>query len=135
MKFERLYPIWFAMCAAVGAIVGNLTDYGAIRGLTDGMIVAVMPLLLMILAVLFMSLWRPPLPDCRCGQCKHKGYRYLGPTDDAHAGIRFNCPKCGRVYESFNGRFDEIAGDGHIVPYMHHSKWGRWKITGARISA
>jgi hypothetical protein len=129
MNLERPYPFWLVTCVSVGTIAGYLTDYGAIQGLTTGMIVAVSPLFLLMLALLFMSFWRPILPNCRCGQYNHKGYQYVSPTGDVQAGTRFKCPKCGRVYESSNWCFDEISNDGHTVPFMYYTKWGRWKLT------
>ncbi len=133
MNIERLYPIWLILCAATGALLGNVTGYGTVRGLADGMIVAVSPIFLLMLALALMSLWRPILPPCRCGKCNHKGYRYVSPASDNPSGIRFRCPECGRVYESSGGRFDEVSNDGHIIPYMRHSKLGRWKKYAATL--
>ena len=129
MNIERLYPIWFVVCASAGATIGSITGHGAIRGLTDGMLIAVLPLFLMGLTNLLLMLWRPLLPTCRCRQCNHKGYKYVGSTDGLQAAdsIKFRCPQCGRVYELSRDRFNELANDGHAVPYMHHTKWGRWK--------
>ena len=135
MNLERLYPIWFILCASAGAVVGNLTGYGAIHGLTDGMMVAVSPLFLLMMGLLLMSFWRPILPPCRCGHSNHKGYRHVSPADDAKSGIRFECPKCGRAYELSKDRFDEIASDGHTIPYMRHTKWGRWRKAKAEMAA
>jgi hypothetical protein len=133
MNIERLYPIWFVLCASAGAIIGSATGHGAIRGLTDGMLIAAAPIFVLVLAHLLLMLWRPDLPACRCGRCRHRGYRYVGSADDGKAGIphRFSCPRCGRVYELSDGRFDELANDGHTVPYMRHTKWGRWRKTEA----
>ena len=133
MNIERLYPLWFILCAAIGAVLGNVTGYGTVRGLADGMIVAVSPIFLLMLALALMSLWRPILPNCRCGKCNHKGYRYVSPASHTPSGIRFRCPECGRVYESSRGRFDEVSDDGHIIPYMRHSKWGRWRKYAATL--
>jgi hypothetical protein len=129
MNIERLYPIWFVLCASAGTIIGSATELGAIRGLTGGMLIAVFPLFLLGLTYLFLMLWRPTLPTCRCRQCNYKGYKYIGSTDGLQAvdSIRFRCPQCGRVYELSHDRFDELANDGCTVPYMHHTKWGRWK--------
>lgn len=129
MNIERLYPVWFVLCAAAGAIVGRVTGRGAMRGLTDGMLVAALPLFLLILTHLLLRLWRPDLPTCRCGQCRSREYRYVGQADGGNGGtpIRFSCPRCGRLYELSGGRFDELADDGRAVPHMRHTKWGRWK--------
>jgi hypothetical protein len=59
MNIERLYPLWFILCAAAGALLGNVTGYGPVQGLVDGIIVAVSPLFLIMLAHGIMSLWRP----------------------------------------------------------------------------
>lgn len=127
MNIERLYPLWFILCAAAGALLGNVTGYGPVQGLVDGIIVAVSPLFLMMLAHGIMSLWRPIIPPCRCGKCTYKEYRYVSHASDDSSGIRFQCPACGRVYASSRGRFDEVSDDGRIVPYMCHSQWGRWR--------
>jgi hypothetical protein len=129
MNIERLYPLWFILCAAMGALLGSVTGYGAVRGLVDGLIVAASPLFLLMLALALMSLWRPVLPPCRCGKCTHKEYRHVSPASDIPSGIRFQCPECGRVYASSKERFDEITNDGRIVPYMRHTKWGRWRLS------
>lgn len=133
MNIERLYPFWFVLCASAGAIIGSLTGHGAIPGLTGGMLIAVLPLFLLGLTYLLLTLWRPNLPTCRCRQCNYKGYKYIGSTDGLQSGeyVRFSCPKCGRVYELSRDRFNELANDGRTVPYMHHTKWGRWKETNA----
>jgi hypothetical protein len=133
MNIERLYPIWFVLCALSGATIGSVTGHGAIRGLTGGMIIAALPLFLLGLAYLLMMLWRPDLPNCRCRQCNYKGYVFDGSIDGLEAGgsVRFRCPRCGRVYELSIDRFNELADDGSTVPYMHHTKWGRWKETTA----
>lgn len=132
MNIERLYPIWFVLCAAAGATIGHATGRGALRGLTDGMLIAVLPLFLLGLMLLILRLWRPDLPTCRCGQCRSRGYRYVGRADGTSDDTppRFGCPRCGRVYGLSGGRFDELADDGRTVPYMRHTKWGRWKQTG-----
>lgn len=126
MNIERIYPIWFVLCAAAGVVIGNATGHGAIRGVINGMLVAAAPLFLLILTCLLMRLWRPDLPTCRCGQCRCREYRYVG-QDEGGTSTRFSCPICGRLYELSGGRFDELAGDGRVVPYMRHTKWGRWK--------
>jgi hypothetical protein len=133
MNLERLYPFWFVLCAIAGAIIGSLTGHGAITGLTGGMLIAALPLLALGLAHLMMTLWRPILPTCRCLKSNHKGYRYVEPADGLASGrsVRFGCAKCGRVYELAHDRFNELATDGRTVPYMHHTKWGRWKETSA----
>ena len=134
MNIERLYPIWFVLCALTGVTIGSVTGHGTIRGLTVGMMIAVLPLFLVGLTYILTMLWRPDLPTCRCRQCNYKGYKYIGSTDDLPSGgsIRFGCPQCGRVYELSKDRFNELANDGRIVPYMHHTKWGRWKETKAK---
>jgi predicted RNA-binding Zn-ribbon protein involved in translation (DUF1610 family) len=133
MNSERLYPIWFVLCALAGAVIGAVTGHGAIRGLTDGMLIAALPLFLLLLAYPLLILWRPTLPICRCRQCNHKGYKYVGPTDGLQVGgsVRFRCPQCGRVYELSRDRFSVLENDCRTVPYMHHTKWGRWKETKA----
>lgn len=81
MKLELLYPAWVILCAATGALLGNVNGYGTFRGLSDGVIVAMLPIFFLMIGLGIMSLWRPLLPPCRCGQCNHKGYRYAGyPT-------------------------------------------------------
>ncbi len=131
MNFERLYPIWFILCALAGAIIGSVTGHGAIRGLINGMLAAASPIFLLTAAHLLLRLWRPDLPACRCGHCSSRGYKYIAPTDGPQAGAprRFQCPQCERVYELAGGRFDERAKDGSTVPYLYHTKWGRWKNT------
>ncbi len=137
MNPERLYPVWFVLCALLGTIVGSLTGYGAIRGLTDGMLIAVSPVLLLLLAYPLLMLWRPTLPACRCGRCNYKGYQCVGPADDLQAGepVRFKCPHCGRIYELCRDRFSELADDGRALSYMHHTRWGRWKVARAEQAA
>jgi hypothetical protein len=129
MNVERLYPITFIICAAIGAIIGKVTDYGAIRGLTVGMLIAALPIFLLTIGYLFLMRWRPDLPNCRCGQCKYRNYQYVGQTglNQADTRLKFKCPKCGRTYVLSEGRFDELTPNGHIVPHVSHSKWGRWK--------
>lgn len=127
MKLDYLYPVWFILCISLGALLGNATGYGAFRGSVDGMFVAISPLLLLMVGLALMSLWRPLLPRCRCGKCPNRRTRYRRPADDDNIGARFQCPLCGRVYAASPGRFDDVAADGQIVPYLHHSKWGRWK--------
>ena len=129
MNMERLYPIWFVLCASAGATIGSVTGHGVIRGLTDGMLIAVLPLFMLGLTNLLLMLWRPILPTCRCRKCNYKGYKYVGSTDGGT--ITFRCPQCERVYELSCDRFNELANDGHAVPYMQHTKWGRWKETTA----
>lgn len=126
-----VYPIWFALCASAGAIIGSATGHGALHGLTSGMLVAVLPLFLMGLTYVFLMLWRPVLPVCRCRRCNCKSYKYIGSTDSFQSGgsIRYGCPQCGRVYELSHDRFNELANDGHTIPYMYHTKWGRWQET------
>jgi hypothetical protein len=133
MKIERQYPIWFILCALAGAIIGSMNGYGAIRGMTDGMVIATLPLFLLLLTYPLLMLWRPTLPTCRCRQCNYKGYKYVGSVEGLQSGssIRFKCPQCGRVYELSRDRFSELANDDRMVPYMHHTKWGRWKETKA----
>jgi hypothetical protein len=110
-----------------------VTGRGAIRGLTGGMIIAALPLFLLGLTYLLMMLWRPTLPTCRCHQCNYKGYEYVGPSEGLQSGssIKFRCPQCGRVYELSRDRFSELANDDRTIPFMHHTKWGRWKETKA----
>jgi uncharacterized C2H2 Zn-finger protein len=131
MKIEHLYPIWFILCALAGSIIGRMTGHGAIRGMTDGMIIAVLPLFVLLLAYPILKLWRPTLPTCRCRQCNYKGYTYVGPGEglQSYSSRRFRCPQCGRVYELSRDRFSEIVNDDHTIPFMHHTKWGRWKET------
>jgi hypothetical protein len=133
MNIERLYPIWFLLCASAGVTIGSVTGHGAIRGLTGGMLIAALPLFLLGLTYLFWMLWRPTLPTCRCRQCNYKGYKYVESADGLQAGgsTRFRCPQCGRVYGLSRDRFNELTNDGRTVPYMHHTKWGRWKETKA----
>lgn len=132
MNIERLYPICFILCAAAGAVIGKFSGHGIIRGLTDGMLIAALPVFLLIFGHLLWTFWRPILPACRCRQCNHRGYRYAGSTDNQTGGpVRFSCPKCGRVYEVSGNRFNELAADGSTIPYMHHSRWGRWKAAKA----
>jgi hypothetical protein len=134
MNAERIYPITFIISAAIGAIIGKVTGYGTIRGLTVGMLIAALPIFLLIIGYLFLMRWRPDLPNCRCGQCKYKNYQFVGQTglNKADTRLRFKCPKCGRTYELFEARFDELTPDSHIVPYMGHSKWGRWMKAEAK---
>lgn len=127
MRLEFLYPAWFVLCASIGAFLGNATGYGALRGLSDGVIVATMPIFLLMAALGVISLWRPLLPPCRCGKCRQRNYRLAERAGDARPATRYRCPECGRVYESSKGSFDEVTEDGCIIPYMHHSKWGRWR--------
>jgi len=129
IRLEFLYPVWLVLCAATGAFLGNVTGYGTIRGLSDGVIVAMAPLFLLMLALGIASLWRPLLPPCRCGKCSRRKYRLARQVGEARQAIRYRCPECGRVYESSDGRFDEVADDGRLLPYLHHSKWGRWKAS------
>ena len=130
MKLEFLYPAWFILCTSAGAFLGNVTGYGTLRGLSDGAIVAMAPIFLLMAALAITSLWRPLLPPCRCGKCKQRKYRLAKQAGDTRQAIRYQCPECGRVYEPSNGRFDEVANDGRLVPYLSHSKWGRWKESG-----
>jgi hypothetical protein len=129
VKLELLYPVWFILCASTGAWLGNVTGYGTVRGLADGLIVAASPLFVLMLALALMSFWRPILPPCRCGKCNHKDYKYADSSGLAETGrqTRWVCPECGRSYESCNGRFDELLNDGRIAPYVYHTKWGRWR--------
>jgi hypothetical protein len=103
------------------------------RGMTNGMLIAALPVFLLVLIYLILMAWRPDLPTCRCGKCRYKNYMYIGPSDmiRADGSFRFKCPKCGRVYEKNLNRFNELMADGKMVPYMSHSKWGRWKQTNA----
>ncbi len=133
MKLEFLYPAWLILCSATGAVLGNVTGYGTLRGLSDGVIVAMMPLFLLMLALGIASLWRPLLPPCRCGKCSGRKYRLVRQVDDTRQAIRYRCPECGKVYESSNGRFDEVTDDDRLLPYLYHSKWGRWKISVAEV--
>jgi hypothetical protein len=129
MKLDYWYPVWVILCACIGALLGNMTGYGTFRGMTDGVIVAMLPFFLLMVALSVMSRWRPILPPCRCGKCNHKAYRYVGSSDLADAGrqTRWLCPECERTYQSCKGRFDELLNDGRIAPYMSHTKWGRWR--------
>ncbi len=131
MNLERAYPAWFATCALVGALIGKAMGHGAIEGLTTGMLVAASPIILLGLAHVALAFWRPVLPPCRCGRCNHSQYGLEAPAPgDAAAGgapLRFRCPRCDRSYEFTPGRFDELSSAGHVVPYMRHTKWGRWK--------
>lgn len=122
-----LYPLWLILCISVGGLLGYMTGYGTFRGMTDGMFVAVLPLFLFMIGLMLMSLWRPILPACRCGKCPSKRFRYVRPTKDDQPGIRFQCSACGRIYVSSQGRFDEVSADGQMIPYLRHSRWGRWK--------
>ncbi len=136
MKIERLYPIWFVLCASAGAIIGRMTGDGIIRGLIAGMLVAALPLFLLVLVNLLLMLWRPNLPTCSCRQCNQKGYRYIDSADGHQTGVsvRFGCPRCGRLYELSRDRFNELTNDGRTIPYMYHTKWGRWKEAKAEQS-
>jgi len=134
MKLEFLYPVWLILCTATGAALGHFTGYGTLRGLSDGVIVAMMPLFLLMLSLGIASLWRPLLPPCRCGKCSGRKYRLARQAGDTPQAIRFRCPECGRVYESSRGRFDEVADDGRLLPFLHHSKWGRWKASVAGVA-
>jgi uncharacterized C2H2 Zn-finger protein len=129
MNIERVYPIWLLVCASAGVALGIVTGEGAIQGLIAGMLIAVLPLLLLGLTYPLLMLWRPSLPICRCRECNYKGYKYVRSSDGLHVGssVRFRCPRCGRVYELSRDRFNELANDGHTIPYMQHTKWGRWK--------
>jgi hypothetical protein len=133
MKIEHLYPIWFILCALVGSIIGSMTGHGAIRGMTDGMVIAVLPLFVLLLTYPILKLWRPTLPTCRCRQCNYKGYTYVGPGEGLQScsSSRFRCTQCGRTYELSRDRFSELAHDDQTIPFMHHTKWGRWKETRA----
>ncbi|PKN18663.1 MAG: hypothetical protein CVU71_14415 [Deltaproteobacteria bacterium HGW-Deltaproteobacteria-6] len=133
MKIKHLYPIAFVICAIIGAIVGKTTGYGALRGMTDGIIIAALPLFLIILIYPVLTAWRPVLPVCRCGKSRARNYLYIGPADAAQTdgSVRFKCPTCGRIYEKDHNRFNELMPDGKMVPYMSHSKWGRWRQTPA----
>ena len=91
---------------------------------------AMAPIFLLMAALAITSLWRPLLPPCRCGKCKQRKYRLAKQAGDTRQAIRYQCPECGRVYESSSGRFDEVANEGRLVPYLRHSKWGRWKESG-----
>lgn len=129
MNIERLYPIGFIICAIIGAIIGRVSGHGVLRGMTNAMIIAALPVFLLILIYLILMAWRPDLPVCRCGKCRCRDYRYAGSTDSPRAAsiVHFECPKCGRVYEKDHGSFNELLADGQTVPYMNHTKWGRWK--------
>ncbi len=135
MSVERLYPIWFVLCASAGALIGSVTGHGAIHGLVDGMVIAALPLVLSGLAYLVVVLWRPDLPACRCGQCRAKGYEYVGSNTGLQAGVRYRCPRCGRVYELSRGRFDELTEGDRSLPYMLHTKWGRGRAIEAEPRA
>lgn len=129
MKLEFLYPAWVILCASTGAWLGNVTGYGTLRGLSEGAIVSMLPIFLLMIALGIMSIWRPILPPCHCGKSNHKGYQYAGSSDVAETGrqTRWICLECGRPYRSCKGRFDEVLNDGRIAPYMHHTKWGYWR--------
>lgn len=137
MHLERLYPIWFVLCAAAGAATGHFTGQGAVAGLVAGMLVAALPLLALVVALALWMRWRPDLPTCRCGQCKARDYRYVAPDEGDRAGrpVRFSCPRCGRLYALSGGRLDEITSDGRAIPFFYHTKWGRWRKAGAASSA
>jgi hypothetical protein len=135
MKIEHLYPIWFILCAAAGALIGHFSGHGIIPGLTTAIMIAVAPIFLLILTHLLWMRWRPILPICRCGRCNHREYRYVESTDGNTGRIvRFSCPQCGRIYELSRNQFYEIAADGSIEPYMNHTKWGRWKNVNSLLT-
>lgn len=131
MRIEHLYLVWVILCAAAGALIGAKSGHGILRGVSDGMFVAFLPLFLWMIVYWLMSSWRPLLPPCRCGKSRRQGYRHVGPEMSGRPGRCFRCHACGRLYESHDGRFDEVTDTGCIVPYMHHSRWGRWKRCAA----
>ena len=76
--------------------------------------------------VLFLAVsWRPPFPPCRSGKCRRvEDYEYLGRND---AGKKYRC-KCGSEYQFLpDGSFVELLGGRDRVPFMRHSRLGRWK--------
>jgi hypothetical protein len=134
MNLEYLYPIWVLLCLAAGALIGSQTDQGVFRGMTNGIYVAFLPVFLLMLGLWLTSWWRPILPPCLCGKCKQKQYRLARPISESPAKVRFKCPECGRVYECSKGRFDEVVENDRLVPYLRHSKWGRWTQNGDKPS-
>ena len=133
MNLERAYPAWFVACSIAGALIGKAMGQGAIEGLMTGMLFAASPILLLGLVHVAQAFWRPVLPPCRCGRCNHRQYRLEAPVPgDAAAGgapLRFRCPKCDRRYVISPGRFDELPSEGPVIPYMRHTKWGRWELS------
>ncbi|QLQ24426.1 MAG: hypothetical protein HZT41_05745 [Dechloromonas sp.] len=73
MKLELLYPAWVILCAATGALLGNVNGYGTFRGLSDGVIVAMLPIFFLMIGLGIMSLWRPLLPPVVAGSAITKG--------------------------------------------------------------
>jgi hypothetical protein len=129
MNIERLYPPVFIVCAATGAVVGKVAGYGVLRGLMWGMCIAALPVFLLLVAYLVVTMWRPVMPVCRCGQTRYRDYAYVAPKGNIPADdrVHFRCPKCGRTYEKRRERFDELTADGCAMPYMTHTRWGRWR--------
>ena len=73
MNIERLYPIWFLLCASEGAVIGIVTGHGAILWATAGMSTAVLLALLVGAdASLFNALEAKP-STCCCRKCSLQG--------------------------------------------------------------
>jgi len=73
---------------------------------------------------LLTSLCRPPFPRCKTGKCAGVGYyRYLGTEGDLK---KYQC-ECGVEYLLSRHGELKVVEQGKGVPFMCHSRFGRWR--------
>lgn len=129
MSLCKIFPLFIALCVAVGGFIAVRTGNSLIMGASIGLTVGFAPLLLLGVTAGLMYRWCPDRPQCICGQCDCVDYKYIDrhsgakPTDGAY---HYKCPHCGREYRLQGGKFDIKSTEG-FSPYMEISRWRRWR--------
>ena len=118
---------WMIAILFVGGLVAWLLGHSPLWGLVIGSAIASAPLVLLGIPIGIMALWRPARPRCKCGRCTSGQFRYIGP-DSVRPNMTYDyqCPSCERRYRLRGASFHEILPDHSTIPYMTHSKFGRW---------
>lgn len=131
MKLCKAFPIFFAICVAIGGAIAYFSGSSLLYGTSIGMVVALSPLMLLGVLYILIVVWCPDRPECLCGKCQSNSYVFLNSQIEQNAlenVYQYRCPFCGRTYRQRHKRFNECLDNGSEIPYMVISKWGRWQI-------
>lgn len=129
MNFEHLLLAFNFVSIIAGAIIAVCIDVSPWLGAACGCLVGASPMIILCVICVGIMWWCPDLPRCKCGQTKYGEYEYVDPMEFSEdMWYEYRCPKCGRRYKSKRGILVECRGNGITVPFMKHSRWGRWQV-------
>lgn len=125
---------FFIAVLVVGCALATALHYGAREGRPFLYVGATAAVILLVLAVVvglsFLAVWwRPSFPRCKTGKCKDAlDYERLGTEGDV---TRYRC-RCGIEYLLSPDGTLKVVESGETIPFMRHTRFGRWKPSPAK---